>query len=142
MESGPGTYILTLRNHAIANVQIGRLGLLSLPPGYYLYVGSAFGPGGVRARILRHCRQAKRKHWHIDYVSEIMQPVGAWLSHQNEPREHDWAQALYKITNLSAIRGFGCSDCRCYSHLFYSGTAPDISSFSVSVGSTVQTWRY
>jgi len=44
---------------------------LDLLPGYYIYIGSAFGPGGVRARMLRHLRADKPKHWHIDYLREF-----------------------------------------------------------------------
>jgi Uri superfamily endonuclease len=47
MESKPGTYILVLRSQIGARAKIGRLGYLAVEPGYYLYTGSAFGPGGA-----------------------------------------------------------------------------------------------
>ena len=35
-------------------VPIGKLGVLHMLPGIYVYVGSALGPGGLAARIERH----------------------------------------------------------------------------------------
>jgi Uri superfamily endonuclease len=35
-------------------LEIGRLGVYDIVPGYYAYVGSAFGAGGLRARICHH----------------------------------------------------------------------------------------
>jgi len=64
----PGTYILILKSAVTRRVRVGRLGNLQLCPGYYVYIGSAFGPGGLRARIDHHQRLAKRPHWHIDYL--------------------------------------------------------------------------
>lgn len=49
----------------------GKLGgsVRRLAPGLYLYVGSAYGPGGLRARLRRHLEGVrKRLKWHIDYL--------------------------------------------------------------------------
>ncbi|MFQ5579314.1 MAG: DUF123 domain-containing protein [Nitrospiria bacterium] len=54
MKSEPGTYALILQSRSEARGQVGRLGQINLKPGYYIYVGSAFGPGGVQARVSRH----------------------------------------------------------------------------------------
>ena len=51
-------------------LRIGALGVFDFPPGWYVYIGSAFGPGGITARVTRHARAAKRLHWHIDYLLE------------------------------------------------------------------------
>ncbi|NIP37734.1 MAG: GIY-YIG nuclease family protein, partial [Candidatus Dadabacteria bacterium] len=71
MNSESGTYTLIYRNRSKTRVQVGRLGKIYIQPGYYIYVGSAFGPGGVRARVSRHFRKTKRSHWHIDYLREF-----------------------------------------------------------------------
>ena len=42
-----GTYALTQCCPKPAKVKVGALGLISLDPGYYTYIGSAFGPGGA-----------------------------------------------------------------------------------------------
>lgn len=107
-------------------------------PGFYIYVGSAFGPGGVRARVLRHCRLAKAKHWHIDYLREFLSPMGACYSYDAMRLEHQWAQVLCDMSGMSSIRGFGCSDCQCHSHLFQTPSMPDPVLFSTVFSSDEQ----
>lgn len=127
MKSQPGTYALILQTKLTASLQIGRWRQIDIEPGYYIYVGSAFGPGGVRARVARHCRTDKPKRWHIDYLREFVTPLAAWISYEPEKLEHGWAQVLYNKNETSPILGFGCSDCSCYSHLFYTVVAPEAS---------------
>jgi Uri superfamily endonuclease len=131
VKSEPGTYALILQNRSTGKVQIGRLGQIELVPGYYIYVGSAFGPGGVRARVSRHWRADKPKHWHIDHLREFVPPLSAWVSYKPEQLEHQWAQRLYETSEMEAIQGFGCSDCKCYSHLFYTAVAPENTRFDL-----------
>ncbi len=57
-----GTYILVMHNSRETTVQVGRLSDLLLKTGWYLYVGSAFGPGGLMARLKRHLRKQKQRH--------------------------------------------------------------------------------
>ena len=141
MKSDPGTYALILKCDSHARVQVGRLGEIRLEPGYYLYIGSAFGPGGVRGRVSRHLRTDKAKHWHIDYLREHASPIGVWYSYEVEHLEHLWAQTLYDASGFSPIQGFGSSDCKCFSHLFHVSTLPDFDSFANAVGGTVKEWR-
>jgi Uri superfamily endonuclease len=61
---------------------MGSLGRLQLRPGYYVYVGSAFGPGGLRARIEHHARPAVRPHWHIDYLRRYTRLEAVWYCGQ------------------------------------------------------------
>lgn len=135
MKPEPGTYALILRNHKKRQIQIGRWRQIDMAPGFYLYIGSAFGPGGVRARVRRHFRRTKARHWHIDYLREYLDPVGACYSHDPTRLEHRWAQILCGMSNMSPVQGFGCSDCTCVSHLFRTDTMPDIDHFSDRVGS-------
>ncbi len=51
MTDAKGTYVLVMRLGRLRRVRVGRLGVQEFPAGLYLYVGSAFGPGGLRARI-------------------------------------------------------------------------------------------
>ena len=74
MDARPGTYALLLRARSGGRIQIGRCGSLAVRPGWYVYVGSAFGPGGLRARLRHHCRLAERPHWHIDYLRRALRP--------------------------------------------------------------------
>ena len=57
--SQPGLTPYYLEATAIQDVPIGKLGVLHLLPGIYVYVGSAFGPGGIAARVGRHARCEK-----------------------------------------------------------------------------------
>ena len=126
MKSEPGTYALIFQNHSTGKLQIGHLGPIELVPGYYIYVGSAFGPGGVRARISRHWRVDKPKNWHIDYLREFVRPMCAWASYEPERLEHQWAQHFYEMRGIAAIQGFGCSDCKCYSHFSHAVVVPEV----------------
>ena len=118
MDSKPGTYALVLYSDKSVPTQIGRWGLLNVRPGYYIYVGSAFGPGGVLARVSRHCREVKSKHWHIDYLREHAIVKSVWYCHSSIRLEHRWAGALLKLKEVEPVRRFGSSDCKCESHLF------------------------
>jgi Uri superfamily endonuclease len=126
VKSESGTYALILQSYSTGKVQIGRLGQIELVPGYYIYVGSAFGPGGVRARVSRHWRMDKPKHWHIDYLREFVTPLFAWVSYEPEQLEHQWAQLFHDMSEVNSIQGFGCSDCNCYSHLFHTVVVPEV----------------
>jgi len=112
------------------DVEVGKLGLIRLIPGYYVYVGSAFGPGGLRARVQRHINESKKKYWHIDYIKLFTQPLEIWYSYEPVIREHQWAEII-KISKHSGIlmKGFGSSDCSCVTHLFFMKTQPLARSF-------------
>jgi Uri superfamily endonuclease len=138
LKSQPGTYALILQSHSNNTIQVGRWGLLTLQPGHYIYVGSAFGPGGVRARVSRHLRTDKPKRWHIDYLREFAIPVAIWVSYEEESLEHQWAQVFYDTKGMTPVQGFGCSDCKCYSHLFHTPITPDFTSFSNRINGTVE----
>ena len=133
-----GTYVLVLRCDSRSRVQIGRWGVLDIRPGYYVYVGSAFGPGGVRARVARHCRQAKSRHWHIDYLREHADVASIWYSHEPERLEHRWAEVLADLPGAEPVAGFGCSDCSCDSHLWFARQAPRLAAFRRAVAAPVQ----
>lgn len=133
MKSKPGTYALVLQSHKRTSTQIGRWGRLNIQPGYYIYVGSAFGPGGVKGRVSRHFRKTKSKHWHIDYLREKTDPVFAWYSHEPVHLEHQWAQKLSEMVETSPVKGFGCTDCTCFTHLFAMDKKPSLEQFRSSV---------
>jgi Uri superfamily endonuclease len=142
MQSKPGTYAIVFQSFRSTNTQIGHWGSLDIHPGYYIYVGSAFGPGGVQARVLRHCRKTKSRHWHVDYLREQMEPMFAWYSYEPTNLEHRWAQALSKMEQMFPVKGFGCTDCKCYTHLFTLKTKPNIARFNRAVGISAKTWIY
>jgi Uri superfamily endonuclease len=138
IEPAPGTYALVMRCLAETKVAVGRWGEIRLESGYYTYVGSAFGPGGVRARVSRHLRQDKRRHWHLDYVRGHLAPISVWYTHDEARREHGWAQSLQSHAAFTGIEGFGCSDCGCIAHFFASEVAPDQESFPVGPSAALE----
>lgn len=140
MKPVPGTYALVLRSDSSGEVQIGRWDRLIVEPGYYVYVGSARGPGGVRARVSRHFRGTKTRHWHIDYLREILSPVRAWCCYAPFNLEHQWARAVAGMAGTASVKGFGCSDCRCYAHLFAMATEPGFARFRRAVGGDIESW--
>lgn len=123
-----------LRSKGRFPVEIGRLGLLHLEPGYYAYVGSALGPGGLRTRLGRHLHGAGRVHWHIDNLRAHAAPVEAWYSYGPWRREHQWSAALRSRSDAAIpLPGFGASDCRCDSHLFFFTRRPSLADFRLTL---------
>jgi len=117
--SAHGTYLLLFECNNKVELSIGKLGMMVTEPGYYLYVGSAFGPGGIQARIRHHQQIASRPHWHIDYLHTATELVDTWCVHGLR-REHEWAHGLMQSETATVpLKGFGSSDCNCATHLFY-----------------------
>ena len=126
----PGTYALILFSSLDRLLSIGRLGQLHLRPGYYVYVGSAFGRGGVRARIAHHARPSRRLHWHIDYLKKVAQLSEIWWTHDPIRREHQWASVVSRLRGATIpLLGFGASDCVCNSHLYFFTKSPSFAAF-------------
>ena len=59
-----GTYVLIASVAQMKRLEVGRLGAYDIVPGFYAYVGSAFGTGGLRARLGHHLESAASPHWH------------------------------------------------------------------------------
>ena len=106
------TYCLITFFSGDKNIKIGKLGKINFKKGYYIYVGS-----GNLARIERHYKTKKKIKWHIDYLLKKSRIIGFALS---KKKECDVASKLSK--KFIPIEKFGCSDCTCKSHLFYSKT--------------------
>jgi len=88
-----------------------------LKPGLYCYLGSAKGPGGIRARCRRHLKRDKAKRWHIDWLTTEAAAIEAIV--WPDLTECTLVRALLEIPGMTApIAGFGSSDCRtCPAHL-------------------------
>jgi Uri superfamily endonuclease len=112
----PGAYALTFNVEAPMALPIATLGEPALEPGLYVYAGSAFGPGGIRARVQRHLRTDKNPHWHIDHLSARAVCVG--VKTYPGGRECDLVAELLVSGATVPVPGFGSSDCRdCEAHL-------------------------
>lgn len=140
LPSLPGTYGLVLAASAYREVAIGRLGVLALRPGCYVYVGSAMGPGGLAARVGRHCRAEKRLHWHVDYLRAATVLEEVWYATGQSQRECLWANLLHRMPGAAVpMVGFGASDCDCQSHLVFFQTRPSFAAYRDRLRSRVLT---
>jgi len=110
--------------------------------GYYLYIGSAFGTGGLAARVHHHVRATDRPHWHIDYLRSASRLKAVWgicsdfrsdfrSGFRSDVRlEHPWAAVIERMPDARIpVKGFGSTDCRCLTHLFYFVRKPRLSMF-------------
>jgi Uri superfamily endonuclease len=117
-----GTYILITQVSDMKCLEIGSLGEFTVVPGFYAYVGSAFGSGGLRARIGHHLESTAEPHWHIDYLLQVAAPIEVWFTTADRKLEHQWAEFLEDAPGFRVpIPRFGCSDYHRSraSHLFY-----------------------
>jgi Uri superfamily endonuclease len=124
----PGTYALILELGESRTLQVGRLGSNNFPAGYYVYLGSAQGSGGLRGRLSRHLRGGGKTHWHIDRLLPFASLHGyAYVVFGREkddfgPTECVWSQTLIASTGANIpAPNFGASDCRsgCPTHLVH-----------------------
>ncbi|MEJ2631859.1 MAG: GIY-YIG nuclease family protein [Acidihalobacter sp.] len=129
-----GTYVLLCEAVGQARIQIGRLGTLTLCPGWYAYVGSAFGPGGLNARVGRHLRRDKPLRWHFDYLRPYVALRAAWYMAGQARCESHWATKLARLPGAAApLSGFGASDHPGASHLFAFAHRPTLLDFSAGL---------
>ena len=87
-----GSYCLILYASEQAEIAIGKLGIITFQPGYYVYIGSALysqniieklqinsssRPDPLLKRISRHMKPAGQKkfHWHIDYLLAVSNDI-------------------------------------------------------------------
>lgn len=125
----PGVYGLLLHAKAATDIHVGALGCLTFRKGYYIYAGSARGPGGLRARLQRHLRQKKKVHWHIDRLTQQMPVIELWYVAAVGFGECGLAALCDEYEGASPVDRFGSSDCRCRSHLYHYAKKPQLQKF-------------
>ncbi len=110
----PGAYLLLVEVPQVARVKLPNRPRARLVPGRYIYAGSAYGPGGLKARVSRHMRRAKRCCWHIDQLTKIGNVLGVWAF----PGGIECDLVEMNSAVPVPIVEFGSTDCkRCRSHL-------------------------
>ncbi|HPE48680.1 MAG TPA: GIY-YIG nuclease family protein [Hyphomonas sp.] len=121
LAAGRGAYIALIRLDQAIEVDAAPLGGNTLPAGTYLYAGSAWGPGGIAARIKRHFRPDKKLHWHVDRLTVQASALAAIAV--PDGNECDLVRRLLAMEGIrTALDGFGSTDCRtCRSHLLSLG---------------------
>lgn len=112
----PGAYLLIL-DLGRPRFLDWRGGRQRLSAGRYLYAGSAYGPGGIGARVARHLRRNKESHWHIDRLTALIRQPRAIAFPGGS--ECDLVRRLSDTGRVTVpVPGFGSSDCGvCPSHL-------------------------
>jgi len=117
LPAAPGAYLLLIALAVPLDLEIRSLTRATLARGRYLYAGSARGPGGIRARVARHFKQEKARHWHVDHLTAATAEITAFPV--PDGRECALVEALLAGGGWqTAVRGFGSSDCRrCAAHL-------------------------
>ncbi|MBY6293927.1 DUF123 domain-containing protein [Nanohaloarchaea archaeon H01] len=115
-----GSYTLLVEVKEDFEAKIPSIGQIKFRKGFYIYNGSAFGPGGFK-RVERHRKLSKDEgnytvHWHIDHLtsaekSEIIKVFKA--------SEKDLEDELTREIDLETVEGFGASDSEIDSHLLY-----------------------
>ncbi len=84
-------------------------------PGRYAYLGSARGPGGIRARCARHLRKDKVLRWHVDRLTVAADVAALAVI---DGGECNLTEQLLANGAQAPVPGFGSSDCRsCPAHL-------------------------
>ncbi len=111
-----GSYLLLINVKKSLSLKVGKLGSLQFDRGSYVYVGSSMN--NLDKRVERHLRSDKKVHWHVDYflLDKNVEVVGVLKKPSLFKEECDIAK---RIANKHVgVSGFGCSDCKCKSHLF------------------------
>ena len=112
----PGAYLLVIELGAPLDLTLPRFRGRRLPSGCYLYCGSAYGPGGIAARVGRHERADKACRWHVDRLTAAGHVVASLAFPWGN--ECELVAHLRRLGASVPIRGFGSSDCRrCPAHL-------------------------
>ncbi len=112
-----GIYVLVIDVEKDVNVKVGALGQVFFKKGLYAYVGSA--QNNLELRLKRHLRKDKRIFWHIDYLLVNTEAKVSKLFYKEGGKAEECLTAEDMSRLGKPVRGFGCSDCRCKSHLYY-----------------------
>lgn len=117
-----GIYQLLLELPEARVIRVGALGGCEFAAGWYVYTGSM--RRGLSHRLRRHRAAAKPLRWHIDYLSTLalVVEVRTWELSGEADQECRTHRALVVLPGVTEpVRGFGSSDCRCFSHLAWLG---------------------
>lgn len=115
-----GTYCLCIKNKEEKKLNIGALGNLVFPRGKYIYIGSALH--SLIPRLERHLKTSQGNHqvthWHIDYFlkDKSVEIQSIFIIENKNRLECEIAVKVSK--HGEPVPHFGCSDCKCQSHLF------------------------
>lgn len=115
-----GTYCLCINVSIDQVIRVGALGELKFKSGNYIYVGSALN--SLYPRLDRHLKHSRGEHevthWHIDYLLRNRKVSIQSIYMYDNGEKLECAIAEKVAEHGEAIPSFGCSDCKCISHLY------------------------
>ena len=118
IKKSEATYILVIYVSEDLKIRVGQLGKVSFKKGDYVYIGSA--KGCLETRLQRHLRKKKRIFWHIDYLLENQKVKILQIWTIDKKVECQTAEVFCQDPTAEMIKkGFGSSDCKCLTHLFF-----------------------
>jgi Uri superfamily endonuclease len=120
-----GAYVLFIQLAEPLSLDLPAFKGRVLEVGEYAYAGSAYGPGGIRARVRRHLRSVKPLRWHVDRMTAVgrIHRIGV----RPEGRECHLVGELLSLGGVPVLPGFGSSDCRtCPAHMLALPTGRDL----------------
>jgi Uri superfamily endonuclease len=75
----------------------------------------------------------------MDYLRSVATIHEVWYAKTESRLEHHWAKAASMMPQAKIpVKGFGSSDCRCISHLFYVPQMPNIRFFRNNIGKSTK----
>ncbi|AHF80480.1 GIY-YIG nuclease family protein [Thermococcus paralvinellae] len=115
-----GSYFLVIKVEGDMIVRTKRKEF-PLKAGYYVYVGSAMN--SLEKRVERHFKKDKKLHWHIDFLLKESELLRAYLIPNDAKIEEELSREVSKFGK--PVKGFGASDLRIGSNLYYFKDEPD-----------------
>ena len=98
--------------------------------------------GGLAGRIRRHLRRDKRLRWHIDYLTQEGTIIEVFWTEWPQRLECSWAHAATAVGGATpVVKGFGSSDCKCQTHLFYCEEVPMVRELERALQCPLSFWR-
>jgi len=119
LKQDKGIYCLIIKLSRSTKIKVGSLGKIDFLKGVYLYSGSAMN--GLTNRINRHRKKQKKLFWHIDYLlnSRYAKIIFVIPIKTDKRLECILNRMVSQFPDATPVKGFGCSDCKCETHLFY-----------------------
>lgn len=118
--SAKGTYLLCIELTENKVIKVGALGDIKFVKGDYVYVGSALN--SLYPRMDRHIKHSKGEHnvthWHIDYFLREPETRIETIYYNDNGEKIECTLADMVTKSGTPVPKFGCSDCKCVSHLF------------------------
>ena len=138
LKSQKGTFALLLEVPPNIPFHVfAQSGPVALPPGFYLYVESAFEAGGVKERVEHHFRDLSPYIMVLDYFYAEMKMHEAWFTYDAVERTCQWAGLVQEaLGGQAALPGFmlrrSCGS-GCRSHCFPFAERPTLAKFRRAV---------